>query len=519
MSIQQYQDKIKEKRKQTPFREFIMEIASWDSFNFYKNQWLISSYPPSDRVINLVAIWKGEKNIFPQEIQKEKPFLEQFSEFFREIEQECSIHHTTSENCEYTNKLSFAKNCYLSNTVIRDVSNIFYSFSIKENSHNVFNSVIVWNNCDNIYFWVWIIESSNIFYSKYIISSSNIWFSTNLIGCSECIFCDSLENKKYCIENKEYSKEEYSKKKEDILKQKENFLSFFKNIKIKWKNQGENIIQSYFVRESENVENGFICYRVKNGRNIMFLWWENQNENMYDFCDGWTVGNSDIYGVNWAWGWSQNIYLSKWIIRSSNIYYCYNLDSCSFCLGCINLQNKSYCIFNKEYSKEEWEKKVEEIFSRMDQDWVLGEFFPGTMNPYYFNDTLASLMINFSKEEVIKKWYMWRDEKIKADIPQSGEMIYVNPPVLSDILENTPPARSSLPPQSRGTEGEFLSSLQSFDSSGVWKINPEILKKIIIDSSGNYYKIVPTEYDFLIKYALPIPEIHWFERIKLGLKI
>jgi hypothetical protein len=76
---------------------------------------------------------------------------------------------------------------------------------------------------------------------------------------------------------------------------------------------------------------------------------------------------------------------------------------------------------------------------------------------------------------------MWRDEKIKADIPQSGEMIYVNPPVLSDILENTPPARSSLPPQSRGTEGEFLNDYQGFDSSGVWKINPQILEKIIQD--------------------------------------
>jgi hypothetical protein len=26
------------------------------------------------------------------------------------------------------------------------------------------------------------------------------------------------------------------------------------------------------------------------------------------------------------------------------------------------------------------------------------------------------------------------------------------------------------------------------------------------------------EYDFLIKYELPLPEIHWLERIKLGFK-
>ncbi|NUJ97744.1 hypothetical protein HGA92_03065 [Candidatus Gracilibacteria bacterium] len=510
MSLQYFQEKIKEKRKNTPFREFVMEIASWDSFNFYKNQGLISSYPPSDRVINLVAIGKGEKNSFSQEIQKDKPFLYQFSEFFKNIEQECFIHHTASENCEYTNKLSFAKNCYLSNTVIRDVSNIFYSFSVKENSHNVFNSVIVWNNCDNIYFGTGVIESTNIFYSKYIISSSNIWFSTNLIGCSECILCNKLENKKYCIENKEYSHEEYGKKKNEILKNKEKFFDLFKNLKTKGENQGINIVQSYFVRESENVENGFICYRVKNGRNIMFLGGENQNENMYDFCDGGTVGNSDIYGVNGAGGGSQNIYLSKGIIRSSNIYYCYNLDSCSFCLGCINLQNKSYCIFNKEYLKEEWEKKVEEIFSTMEKDGSLGKYFPASMNPYYFNDTLASLIIDFSKEEIIKAGFMWRDESIKADIPEGMEIIYTTLPTLLS---------PSFPPQLRGIKGEFLSDYQGFDSNGNWKINPEIMEKVIIDSNGNYYKIVKQEYEFLEKYGLPLPEIHWIERVKLNIKI
>jgi len=126
---------------------------------------------------------------------------------------------------------------------------------------------------------------------------------------------------------------------------------------------------------------------------------------------------------------------------------------------------------------------------------------------------------------------MWRNEEVKVDISETAEIVYVNPPILSDIplikrdrqsgadiLENTPPARSSLPSQLRGTEGEFLDSYQGFDSSGNWKINPEILKKVIRDSSGNYYKIIKPEYDFLEKYALPLPELHWLERIKVGLK-
>jgi len=46
----------------------------------------------------------------------------------------------------------------------------------------------------------------------------------------------------------------------------------------------------------------------------------------------------------------------------------------------------------------------------------------------------------------------------------------------------------------------------------------EILKKVIKDESGNYYRITKMEYNFLKKHDLPLPEIHWLDRIKLGFK-
>jgi hypothetical protein len=47
------------------------------------------------------------------------------------------------------------------------------------------------------------------------------------------------------------------------------------------------------------------------------------------------------------------------------------------------------------------------------------------------------------------------------------------------------------------------------------KIDADILKKVIKDEKGNYYRIVKMEYDFLMKHGLPLPELHWLERIKL----
>ena len=98
------------------------------------------------------------------------------------------------------------------------------------------------------------------------------------------------------------------------------------------------------------------------------------------------------------------MYCSSQIGWCSYVYYCYFLESCHHCLGCIGLKNKSYCILNKQYSKEEWEVLADKIFASMEVDGTLGEFFPASMNPFYFNDTLAYLIDDsFTREEVAKE--------------------------------------------------------------------------------------------------------------------
>ncbi len=50
-------------------------------------------------------------------------------------------------------------------------------------------------------------------------------------------------------------------------------------------------------------------------------------------------------------------------------------------------------------------------------------------------------------------------------------------------------------------------------------IDPEILNYIIQDEQGNVYRIVKMEYDFLMKYGLPLPRKHWLERMKENFRI
>ncbi|MBI3458655.1 hypothetical protein HY061_00090, partial [Candidatus Azambacteria bacterium] len=53
-----------------------------------------------------------------------------------------------------------------------------------------------------------------------------------------------------------------------------------------------------------------------------------------------------------------HIYFSNDCIESDFLYDCRN---CSNCFGCVNLRNKSYCFFNQQLSKAEYEIKRKEI--------------------------------------------------------------------------------------------------------------------------------------------------------------
>jgi hypothetical protein len=146
---------------------------------------------------------------------------------------------------------------------------------------------------------------------------------------------------------------------------------------------------------------------------------------------------------------------------------------------------------NKQYTKEDWEIEVTSIMENMERDGTLGQFFPPQMNPFYFNDTFASLIYDdFTREEVTAAGYLWRDAPIQADIPTGA-----------DVVQNTE-----------------LDRFQGYDTAGVWQINRDILSKVIVDESGNYYRIVPWEYDFLVRHALPLPTLHWLDRIKMGFR-
>ncbi len=496
MDIKKWEQKMWEKIKNKSRKDFLKYLTSWKSFVFYKKDGYVTLYPDVGRMGPLLSNNDYEKErlnfeSYWKEYDFNKNFFLNYKDLFTTIPNVRLKKLLPYENSEYIDSgWYWIKNCYLSIGPFSDCENIFYSFEVKEKCTNVYNSVMVRNWCNNVFTSVGIINSYNIFYSKFVSDSYNIRFCTNMIGCNECVDCDWLQNQSYCINNNPYSKEEYLQKKEEILKNKNTFYDKFVKLTSDGKNIESKNIKWYFNVKCENIENWYFNYNIQKWANLILAWSTNWNKEMYSTFVCGSPHMDHAYHCLDSWWWDY-MYNSERAAMSSHVYYCYYIENCSYCIGCIWIKNKSFCILNKQYTKEERFELANKIFQQMDSDWILWDYFPWYLNPFYFNDTAAYLIDDsFTKEEVTAEWYLWRDEEIKVDIPEWLDKV----------------------------KSIELNNFQWFNEKGERHINPEILKKVIQDEKGNYYRIVPMELDFLQKHGLPLPEIHWLERIKLGFK-
>lgn len=87
----------------------------------------------------------------------------------------------------------------------------------------------------------------------------------------------------------------------------------------------------------------------------------------------------------------------------SNLMYCHFCHSSTNCFGCAGLKNKEYCIFNKQYSKSDYETMVAQILEHMTKTGERGEFFPASLSPFCYNEALTQEYYPLTKQEALNK--------------------------------------------------------------------------------------------------------------------
>ena len=373
----------------------------------------ISIYPPdtSFPVYCNSCWWSDDWDVksFSLDWDPDRPFLEQFKELQAKVPR-IGLLSLTSINSEYTNNSADNKNCYL-------------LFAAEQNEDCLYGRLI--QHCKSVVDACFVYDSElcyecidcrqcyNCLFSEKCQTSTNLLFCSDVRDSQNCILSTNLRHKSYYIENKQYSKEDYEKKKKEILKSRENIDAAKKRFE---KIKSAALIKSAFQTKCVNATGNYLfnCHDTRfifdasNAKNCAYM---GDAEEPIDFLDGNNVYYKpelclDIMGTLQSYRSKHCIF----IFYCSNMEYCDNCHNSNDCFGCIGLKKSSYCILNKTYPKEEYEKLLPKLIESMKKDGSYGSFFPPNMSVYGYNETAAYDFFPISKEEALKLGFRWQEK-------------------------------------------------------------------------------------------------------------
>ena len=274
------------------------------------------------------------------------------------------------ENSDFCNSCTALKNCYLTFSA-NGSEDVLYSVDILNLKSSVDCFGVV--NSENCYECIMATGCYNVKYSYEIKNCRDSQFLLTCDGCSDCYGCFNLTNAQFQIFNIQYSKEEYFEKLSKLLglsfsEQKNQFESFYedKYVKLMLPNIGsENVFESENVVESQNVSRS---RHIRGSQNIRYCQ-KMQVPTVNLAMDYTTFGNNveKVYYAQQVGNNATNINFASGVFGEvSNILYSvYCRDNVSNCFGCVGIKNSSYCIFNKQYTKEQYEVLAPKIIEHM----------------------------------------------------------------------------------------------------------------------------------------------------------
>ncbi len=115
------------------------------------------------------------------------------------------------------------------------------------------------------------------------------------------------------------------------------------------------IVDSQYTNRVSNLKNCYLIYGSNFDENCMYGTWFNNSK---DSMDGLSVQKSEQCYECIDCFESHKLLYSQECTACSNSYFLFNCRNCESCFGCTNLRNKSYCVFNKQHTKEEYQKIV-----------------------------------------------------------------------------------------------------------------------------------------------------------------
>jgi hypothetical protein len=390
--------------------------------------------------------WWGDKwdpYSFGVDFDFSRPFFEQYKELLNivpmlNMQNDDGVGST---NSEYSQDFAFSKNCYLTSAGWY-CDNVMYSYFTCYDK-DVADSFVI-NNSERCYECF---ESDRLFDSKYsnlCFDSMDLAFCYDMRNCQNCFMCIGLRGKNYHIRNQPYTREAYLEElKKENLGEKINLEKYKEELNsmvLKFPHRFAQIIKSpsstgNLLINSKISRDCFWSENLENCRYLIFI------DGAKDCLDCNNSGNPNLCYEGVTPDNSYNGFFTIYCWKCSFDFYSYNCHSANNIFGCTALKHGEYSIFNKKYSKKEYEKLKEKMIEHMKTTGEWGEFLPSFISPYGYNETLNLDFFPLNKTEAIKKGFSWKEEKNrnynitlpKDKIPEN--ISEVSEDILNQIIE------------------------------------------------------------------------------------
>src|SRR3989338_817662 len=463
----------------SPNERHRLKLAFFNSFNLFKvksaysGKTVIAAAPPNTPY----KIW--EHKIWfsdawdPMEYGRAYDgggsFFRQFHGLTLDIPRPDLYVDPASVNSDYTHNSLKLKNCYFVFESVESEDCLYGVYAYTKNSIDGFGL----ENSDTSYADFISFHLYNCFWCEHSRNCQNSYFLYDCRSCEYCFMCVNLRNKKYHFLNKPLGKEEYEAKIKEInlgnREVAEKYKKEFEELKkqaVHKPDHNEKAINSTgdYVTNSRNCFESSI---VRDSENSAYCLGGFKIRDSYHMAGGTNIEASyESQAVN-----SYGVKFCLWAEESRDLEYCFDCSKCENCFGCVSLKNKKFCIFNEQYSEEEYWKLIDKIKAKMLADGEYGEFFPSYIAPITYNLSIAMSYVGYDNIETAKQYGYAIEE-----IPESKD----------EVADET-------------VEVETL-------PADIKNVSDNILNKIIFDKKNNRkFRFIKTEVDFYRKYNIPLP--------------
>ncbi len=470
-------------------------LAFLPSTNFFKRycdhtkKEIFSVYPANTFFpVYDFEYWKNKEfnaQSFFLDFDGSRTFLEQLQEIWQVVPRPAVVNESISDSTNIHNSINIKNSYWIFNSF--NLQNCLYSTNLIESNNSLDCSQLYL--CNNCYESVHCFECDNLYYSTQCVSSKNSWFLFNCNNCENCLCCVNLENKKYHVFNKPVSPEEFGKLKEkmgfyarpllDLVKDRfQDFLQQFTLPHLfSFNSKGSS---GNYLRDCKKVIDSFECYYSKGLINCQsMLSSENCLESVY--CTG--VKNS-AYAVGCAN--SKRIHSSVSCYSVENASYSLYCENSKNIFACVGLNNQEYCIFNKQYTKKEYQNIVSKIKKHLKENNLQGTFFPLGFSDYAYNLSLAEEVMPLTKITAQLMGFRWDEtqEDASFSILNVKDLDY-------SVVYSDPP--------------EDLRNLS-------WQEIKDSIYVCIL--SGQPFTLTEAEFNFYQDHGLPAPNQCYKERLR-----